>query len=82
MLIQRASDKSAAVRARAITNLASIIEHWGAQKSGPLAASIGQFRQVPDSINHMLAKLLMLHPTLHLVHAQQFDHPQVDVFDM
>ena len=46
MLIQRASDKAAAVRARAISNLASIIEHWCAQKAGPMAASIGQFRQV------------------------------------
>lgn len=46
MLIQRASDKAAAVRARAISNLASIIEHWCGQKAGPMAVSMGQFRQV------------------------------------
>lgn len=46
MLIQRASDKAAAVRAKAVGNLASIIELWCSQKAGPLAASLGQFRQV------------------------------------
>ena len=46
MLIQRASDKAAAVRAKAAGNLASIIELWCGQKAGPLAASLGQFRQV------------------------------------
>ncbi|KAL0028583.1 hypothetical protein WJX79_003483 [Trebouxia sp. C0005] len=45
MLIQRASDKAAAVRGRAISNLASIIEHWCAQTHGPMAASLAQFRQ-------------------------------------
>ena len=46
MLIQRASDKAAAVRAKAVGNLASIVELWCGQKAGPLAASLGQFRQV------------------------------------
>lgn len=46
MLIQRASDKAAAVRGKAVGNLASIIELWCGQKEGPLAASLGQFRQV------------------------------------
>ena len=46
MLIQRASDKAAAVRAKAVGNLASIIELWCGQKAGPLATSLGQFRQV------------------------------------
>ena len=49
ILIQRASDKAAAVRARAVANLASIIELWCKQKDGPLAVTLGQFRQVRDS---------------------------------
>ncbi|KAL3140653.1 hypothetical protein ABBQ32_005219 [Trebouxia sp. C0010 RCD-2024] len=45
MLIQRASDKAAAVRAKAVANLASVIELWCGQKAGPLHASLGEFRQ-------------------------------------
>ena len=46
LLIQRASDKAAAVRAKAVSNLAGLIEHWCSQRDGPLHASLGLFRQV------------------------------------
>ena len=55
MLIQRASDKAAAVRGKAVGNLASIIELWCGQKAGPLAASLGQFRQVRQSCMELQA---------------------------
>ena len=56
MLIQRASDKAAAVRARAVSNLASLVELWCKQKAGPLAASLGHFRQV----SHQIASISVL----------------------
>ncbi len=54
MLIQRASDKAAAVRARAISNLASVIEHRCAQKTSPPASSLSQFRQVLITLTNVV----------------------------
>lgn len=65
MLIQRASDKAAAVRAKAVANLASVIELWCGQKAGPLHASLGEFRQVsavqpPDWVVHIQSPCLSM----------------------
>ena len=46
LLIQRASDKAPAVRAKAVGNLAALIETWCSQQTGPLAATLALFRQV------------------------------------
>lgn len=77
LLIQRASDKAPAVRAKAVANLAALVEQWCSQQTGPMAADFGLFRQVTlrDSMScqctclHSALKTLNL--LVHLLHNSQ-----------